>query len=95
MSASTAAKCRADSTAGDISAAEEGVCLADPAAYYDADATSVDGLIANIINILSLVIGVIAVIMIIVGGLKYILSAGDDANVSCSPSFCLGPARIS
>lgn len=79
VSASTAATCRADTN---LSPAEEGVCLADPAAFYDNDAAGVEELIANIINILSLIIGIIAVIMIIVGGLKYILSAGDASNVT-------------
>lgn len=35
-----------------------------------------------IINIFSLVVGVVAVIMIIVGGLKYIISGGDSGNVT-------------
>jgi hypothetical protein len=34
------------------------------------------------INILSLVVGVISVVMIIVGGLKYIMSGGDSGNVT-------------
>lgn len=42
----------------------------------------VNGLIRLIINIFSLVVGVIAVIMIIIGGLKYILSGGDSGNVT-------------
>jgi len=37
----------------------------------------VGGIIATVINILSLIVGVVSVIMIIIGGLKYITSAGD------------------
>ncbi|MDB5186481.1 MAG: rane protein of unknown function [Candidatus Saccharibacteria bacterium] len=34
------------------------------------------------INIFSVIVGVAAVIMIIVGGLKYILSSGDPSNIT-------------
>ncbi len=42
----------------------------------------VNGILATTINIFSLVVGVIAVIMIIVGGLKYITSGGESANIT-------------
>lgn len=42
---------------------------------------TVDSAIASAINIISFIIGVIAVIMIIIGGLKYITSAGDSQKV--------------
>lgn len=38
--------------------------------------------IENIINIFSVIIGVIAVIMIMVGGLRYITSAGDSNRIA-------------
>lgn len=40
-----------------------------------------NGVIANIINILSAVIGVAAVIMIILAGFKYITSGGDPSGI--------------
>lgn len=43
-----------------------------------AGSTSIDTVIAAVINILSAVVGVVAVIMIIVGGFKYITSGGDS-----------------
>ena len=43
---------------------------------------TVEGLVKSIINILSWVIGVASVIMIIVGGLRYVTSAGDSGSVS-------------
>jgi hypothetical protein len=42
----------------------------------------INDIIHLIINLLSLLVGVIAVIMIIIGGLKYIISSGDSSNVS-------------
>lgn len=39
-----------------------------------------DGLIEDIINVLTFVIGVVAVIIIIVAGLMYVLSGGDPNN---------------
>jgi amino acid transporter len=40
-----------------------------------------DTFIANIINILLFVIGAVAVIMIIIGGIRYVTSNGDQAQV--------------
>lgn len=45
-------------------------------------ASTVDDLIADVINIFSLVVGVVSVIMIIIGGFKYITSGGDSGNVT-------------
>ncbi len=43
--------------------------------------TSIDNILKLVINIFSIVVGVISVIMIIIGGLKYIMSGGNDANL--------------
>lgn len=51
--------------------------------------TKVNDLIALIINIFSIVVGVVSVIMIIVGGLKYITSAGDSNNVTSAKNTIL------
>lgn len=44
--------------------------------------STVNDLIKQIIQVLSVIIGVTAVIMIMVGGFKYITSAGDSNNIS-------------
>ncbi len=54
-----------------------------------APTTSVDGIISTVINVLSIVVGVVAVIMIIIGGLKYITSSGDSANVTSAKNTIL------
>jgi hypothetical protein len=56
----------------------------DPACDVDASGASskVNDTIKLIINIFSLVVGIAAVIMIIIGGLKYIISGGDASNVT-------------
>jgi len=45
--------------------------------------------LALIINIFSLVVGVAAVIMIIIGGLRYIISGGDSGNVTSAKNTIL------
>lgn len=42
----------------------------------------VNDIVRLVINIFSLIVGLISVIMIIIGGLKYITSGGDSANVT-------------
>ncbi len=44
--------------------------------------TKFNDLIHNGINLLSVIVGVVAVIMIIVGGLRYITSGGNDSSVT-------------
>ena len=48
----------------------------------NADATNLNNLIAQIINIFSVIVGIIAVIMIIWGGLKFITAGGDSGRVT-------------
>lgn len=50
---------------------------------------TVDTAISAAINLISIVVGVIAVIMIIVGGLKYILSSGDSNNINSAKNTIL------
>lgn len=40
-----------------------------------------NGIIIKITNIVALVAGIAAVIFVIIGGIKYILSSGDPANI--------------
>ena len=44
--------------------------------------SDLNSILTNVVNIFSIVVGVIAVIMIIVGGMKYIVSGGESSNVS-------------
>ncbi len=62
----------------------QGTCLSTETADCPTEdpGTNANDLIADVINIFSLVVGVIAVIMIIVGGFRYITSAGNDSKVS-------------
>ncbi len=41
------------------------------------------------INILSLIVGIVSVIMIIIGGLKYIISSGDSGNIKSAKDTIL------
>jgi len=70
---------------------DQGTCLStDTSVCPEGDAgTNVNALIADIINIFSLIVGVVAVIMIIIGGFRYITSAGNDSNVSAAKNTIL------
>lgn len=50
---------------------------------------SVDSLFKNIVNILLFVIGGVSVIMIVVGGLRYVLSNGDSSAVTSAKNTIL------
>ena len=50
---------------------------------------SINKLLITIINVFSLVVGIIAVIMIIIGGIRFVLSGGDSANVSAARNTIL------
>ncbi len=63
-------------------AACEGLALTGTTCDSTTNATGVNDTIKLVIDILSLVVGVAAVIMIIIGGLKYILSQGEGANTA-------------
>lgn len=54
-----------------------------------AGSPDVSSTIEDVINILSIVVGVVAVIMVIVGGLKYILSSGDSNQVNSAKNTIL------
>jgi cytochrome bd-type quinol oxidase subunit 2 len=49
----------------------------------------VNSILTTTINIFSLVVGVAAVIMIIIGGLRYIISGGDSGNVTSAKNTIL------
>lgn len=48
-----------------------------------------DGIITRIVKIFGQVIGFVAVLMIIIGGLKYIISQGDSNNVNAAKNTIL------
>lgn len=48
-----------------------------------------NGIFTKIISLLSMVIGVVAIIMIIVGGLKYVLSNGDANSINSAKNTIL------
>lgn len=69
-----------------------GVNLASGASGTNCDpvgTTTIESTIATVINLLSLVVGVVAVIMVIIGGLKYIMSSGDASNVTSAKNTIL------
>ncbi len=47
------------------------------------------GVFAKITNVMLFIVGAISVIMIIIGGLRYVLSGGDSANVSAAKNTIL------
>lgn len=52
-------------------------------------ASSINKIVHTIINLLSAVVGIVAVIMIIVGGLRYITSGGNDTSVASAKNTIL------
>ena len=50
---------------------------------------SVNNIIITVIDIFSLVVGAVSVIMIIIGGLRYITSAGESSNVQAAKNTIL------
>lgn len=49
----------------------------------------VSNIVKTVIDVLSWIVGIISVIMVIVGGLKYILSSGDSNNVNSAKNTIL------
>ena len=53
------------------------------------DETQLNGLVAKVINIITVIVGIVAVVMIIVGGFKYITSGGDSNKVGSAKNTIL------
>lgn len=49
-----------------------------------AELAGTKGIIATIVNILLYVVGAVAVIMIIIGGIRYVTSNGDQAHIKAA-----------
>lgn len=65
--------------ADNIDQVNKGIDLVDGGANKSSDLSP---LIKKIIDLLSYIIGIVAVLMIILGGLRYILSGGDSNSIS-------------
>lgn len=66
-----------------------GVATGDTSCGGASDATGLNNIIANVVNILSALVGVVAVVMIVVGGLKFITSGGDSSKTASARSTIL------
>jgi len=51
--------------------------------------SSLNKIVHTVINLLSAIVGIVAVIMIIVGGLRYITSGGNDTSVTSAKNTIL------
>ncbi len=51
--------------------------------------TDLVGFIQNIVNVLLFLIGAVSVIMIVIGGLKYVLSQGDQSSITSAKNTIL------
>lgn len=56
--------------------------ISTPANCNPAAGSSLDGIIKDVLNLISVIVGIIAVIMIVIGGLKYVMSGGESSKVS-------------
>lgn len=51
--------------------------------------TKINDIVHTIVNFLSAIVGIVAVIMIIVGGLRYVTSGGNDSSVTAAKNTIL------
>jgi hypothetical protein len=66
-----------------------GVKLSDSPSNCADKASSLNTIIGNAVNILSVIVGIVAVVMIIIGGMKFITSNGDASNIASARSTIL------
>ncbi len=60
------------------------------ASCNDTSATGkINNVVHKVVNLLSAVVGIIAVVMIIVGGLRYVTSGGNDTSVTSAKNTIL------
>lgn len=94
----TAAQCKDDAKEADEKAIDK--CVADKDSGTAAEKKAacktetsasgqVNSLLKTVLNLLSAIVGVVAVIMIIVGGLKYVVSSGDSNSASSAKNTIL------
>ena len=78
------------SSASDIvGTGAKAACPVDGAGKTQCGTSSITGLFHSVTSILLFLIGAIAVIMIIVGALRYVLSAGDGKNTAAAKDTIL------
>lgn len=65
-------------------AAQNGVDAANPGGNVPTTLFGTDSIFTTIVNVLLFVIGAISVIMLIIGGIRYTVSAGDSGNVTAA-----------
>lgn len=66
-----------------------GVTAAGGSCTQSGAGTTVNEVIAVVVNILSTIVGIVAVIMLIIGGFKYVTSSGDSNNVQSAKNTIL------
>lgn len=59
----------------------QGVSAAGGSCSQAGASTTVNDVIAVVVNILSALVGIVAVIMIVIGGFKYVTSGGESSNI--------------
>lgn len=72
-----------------VDAACDGIALTGSNCNGPGARGQINDLIKDVVNILSVIIGVIAVVMIMIGGLKYIMSNGDPAQTATAKNTIL------
>jgi hypothetical protein len=60
-----------------------------PGSLFGDSTTGEEGLFKKIVNILLFIIGAIAVIMLIIGGIRYVTSGGDQNHVTAAKNTIL------
>lgn len=71
---------------GSKKAACEGLAVEPGEECDDSAKQEIAKLLSSVINILSWIVGIVSVIMIIVGGLKFVLSNGDSSGIASARS---------
>lgn len=64
--------------------AQDGINAANPGGNVPTTLFGTDSIFTTIVNVLLFVIGAISVIMLIIGGIRYTVSAGDSGNVTAA-----------
>lgn len=75
---------------GDQTAAKQAVCQGlGSANSCEGAAPNINGILRLGLNMFSAIVGFIAVIMIIIGGLKYVMSQGESNNINSAKNTIL------
>ena len=77
------------SPAGAVALTTSGGANAAKGAEQPTNLFGMGGMFSTVSNILLFIIGAVAVIMIIIGGLRYVTSGGDSANITAAKNTIL------